>query len=80
MTADSASAAGRRPVCTSALAAGAGRRWRTVVSPDPALTRRGTFITFSAQYRDGVRLRLPDRMSKPFQDASAEFTVPVRAR
>ncbi len=48
--------------------------WRMSV---PVLRGRRV-IGLLAVYRDPVRLRLPDRLSAPFEDASGEFDIYVR--
>lgn len=59
--------------------AGEGRDWHLTMSPDPAKGRPGAIVFISALYSEPVRLRLPDRVSRPFEDASADFAIPVRA-
>lgn len=54
--------------------------WRSVMPHDSSLRRSGTIAVFSVAYRDGIRLPLPDRMTKPFHNATAEFAVPLRPR
>lgn len=42
------------------------------------MLKRGAIVVFSVTYAEPVSLRLPDRTSRPFKDASAEFAVQVR--
>jgi hypothetical protein len=52
--------------------------WQMVVPRDVPLRVPRTVLTIGVVYRDGVRLGLRDRLSKPFTDASAEFAVPLQ--
>ena len=58
---------------------GDARIW--LLRASPGLIERlspGSFLGLFAIYRDPVAIRLPGRMSRPFEDATAEFGVRLR--